>query len=615
MKPFVHLLSVAVLCVACLLGGCGDNPRATALLSRADSLMASRPDSALVLLDSCEAEATVWPESQQMRHRLLQAKARNKAYVPFTSDSVMTVVADYYDRHGTANEQVEAHYLLGCVYRDLGEAPQALAAYHDAVECADTTAANCDYTLLSRVYAQSAALLRSIQLPYETIEEANKGAVMGHRAGDSLIILDCQLLKADAYYLLENTDSVISVSEYASNRFLHFCDTMYSLIALKPAIVGYLGKGLLDSVKIKLDTYERFLKNKPHNVIAYSMKNINVIKAQYYLQCHQYDSASFYYQQARSIATTPEECVNVLRGFSRYYIGVGNADSALKYTDLYVSADDSVYRTSVRDNFAKMHSLYNYERHQRKAERAEHQLSELRYRFMVAVFLTIIFITLLLLYVKKKREMLRRDYQALNTKYVESLNEYTASKKETELLKEAKDSDEQLINQLKQEKAVDADTIAKLTRKIERNKAKIRQNEENIQKQASAIAEFQKDKKRPDQWNMEERLFNLPLLSHLHAIIAKGRQPSDSQLNEVIELMNSMLPSFIPRVQELYPTINRANLLFCIFTKLRFINSERAVLFNMTSQSVTNRCAFLYKKLTGKKGGAGDFDVEIQKMG
>ena len=615
MKAFVHFLSVAVLCVACLLGGCGDNPRATALLSRADSLMASRPDSALLLLDSCEAEATVWPESQQMRFHLLQAKARNKAYVPFTSDSVMTVVADYYDRHGTANEQVEAHYLLGCVYRDLGEAPKALAAYHDAVECADTTAADCDYGLLSRLHAQMSSLSHHMQLPYEALEEARKAESMSILANDSLIQLDSKMLRADAYSLLGNADSLIALSEYVSSRYLQYGDTLYSVLYLKQAINGYLRKGWLDSAKEAIDTYERFLIDKPNHIIVSSKKNFNVIKAQYYLQHHQNDSALYYYQQASYMATTPEERLNVLRGFTHYYIGVGNADSALKYTDLYVSTDDSVYRTSVRDNFAKMHSLYNYERHQRKAERAEHQLSELRYRFMVAVFLTIIFITLLLLYVKKKREMLRRDYQALNTKYVESLNEYTASKKETELLKEAKDSDEQLINQLKQEKAVDADTIAKLTRKIERNKAKIRQNEENIQKQASAIAEFQKDKKRPDQWNMEERLFNLPLLSHLHAIIAKGRQPSDSQLNEVIDLMNSMLPSFIPRVQELYPTINRANLLFCIFTKLRFINSERAVLFNMTSQSVTNRCAFLYKKLTGKKGGAGDFDVEIQKMG
>ena len=375
-------------------------------------------------------------------------------------------------------------------------------------------------------------------------------------------------------------------------------------------------KGWLDSAKEAMDTYERLLTDKPNNIVAYSKKNFNVIKALYYLQCHQYDSAYHYNQQASYTATTPEEQLNVLRGLSFYYIGKGEADSALKYTDLYVSTDDSVYRTSVRENFAKMQALYNYERNQRKAEQAEHHLSELRYRFMVAAFLTIILITLLLLYVKKKKEMMRREYQALNTKYVESLNEYTASKKETELLKEAKDRRAQeALEKAKQEKAVDADIIANLTRKIERNKAKIRQNEENLQKQASAIAEFQRDKKRPDQWNMEERLFNLPLLSHLHASIAKGRQPSDSQLNEVIELTNSMLPSFIPRVQELYPNINRANLLFCIFTKLRFINSERAVIFNMTSQSVTNRCAFLYKKLTGKKGGAGNFDVEIQKMG
>jgi hypothetical protein len=108
MKRLGFVLVAALPLVFCLLlGGCGDNSRATALLSRADSLMAGRPDSALQLLDSCEAEVAAWPESQQMRFHLLQAKAQNKAYVPFTSDSVMTVVSDYYDRHGTSNEQVE----------------------------------------------------------------------------------------------------------------------------------------------------------------------------------------------------------------------------------------------------------------------------------------------------------------------------------------------------------------------------------------------------------------------------------------------------------------------------------------------------------------------------
>ena len=615
MKPFVHFLSVAVLCVACLLSGCGDNPRATALLSRADSLMASRPDSALQLLDSCEAEATVWPESQQMRHRLLQAKARNKAYVPFTSDSVMTVVADYYDRNGTANEQMEAHYLLGCVYRDLGEAPQALAAYHDAVECADTTAADCDYALLSRVHAQMASLLIRIQLPYETLDEAHNAEKTGVRAGDSLMMLDGKMQKAYAYFLIGNLDSVISISEFVSKRYLQYGDTLYSLIALKSVTIGYIKKEMLEPARTAMNAYERLLTDKPNNIVAYSKKNFNLIKAQYYLKCHQYDSAYHYNQLANSLAVTPEERLNVLRGFSHYYIGIGEADSALKYTDLYVSTDDSIYRTSVRENFAKMQALYNYERNQRKAEHMQHQLSGLRYRFTVVAFVFITLVASFLFYVKRKKEKMGREYQELNTRYVESLNQYTASKNETELLKEAKESDELLISKLRQEKAVDAETISKLTQKVERNKAKIKKNEEELRKQASAIAEFQKDKKRPDQWDMEDGLFNLPLLSRLHASIAKGRQPSDRQLDEIIELTNSMLPMFIPRIQELYPTINHVNLLFCIFTKLRFINSERAVIFNISYQSVTNRCAFLYEKLTGKKGGAGDFETEIQKMG
>ena len=182
----IDVLLVAVLMVVSLfLGGCGDNPRAVSLLARADTLMASRPDAALWLLDSCEAEAAAWPEAQQMRFRLLQAKAQNKAYVPFTSDSVMTVVADYYDHHGTSNEQMEAYYLLGCVYRDLGEAPKALSAYHDAVECADTTAVDCDYSLLSRVHAQMSSLLHRMQLPYEALDEAGKAENTSILADDS----------------------------------------------------------------------------------------------------------------------------------------------------------------------------------------------------------------------------------------------------------------------------------------------------------------------------------------------------------------------------------------------------------------------------------------------
>ena len=47
-----------------------------------------------------------------------------------------------------------AHYLLGRAYHEHGEAPMALQCYHDAIDCANTTAADCDYAQLARVYGQ-----------------------------------------------------------------------------------------------------------------------------------------------------------------------------------------------------------------------------------------------------------------------------------------------------------------------------------------------------------------------------------------------------------------------------------------------------------------------------
>ena len=160
MKPFVHFLSVAVLCVACLLSGCGDNPRATALLSRADSLMASRPDSALLLLDSLLTDSDRLSTHFVMQCRLRRLNASNKLDTVFTAAHVTQAkaLADHFDDCGTPNEQMLAYYLLGRTYADAGEAPRAIEAYNTAADRADTIATDCDYRQLCFVYTQMTGL-------------------------------------------------------------------------------------------------------------------------------------------------------------------------------------------------------------------------------------------------------------------------------------------------------------------------------------------------------------------------------------------------------------------------------------------------------------------------
>ena len=91
---------------------------------------------------------------------------RNLAYEPLTErdDTLMQRVVAYYLEHGTANELMEAYYLLGSVYRDLHEAPRALDAFLDGINAADTTSKECKYSLLARLYGQMSDILHKQSL-------------------------------------------------------------------------------------------------------------------------------------------------------------------------------------------------------------------------------------------------------------------------------------------------------------------------------------------------------------------------------------------------------------------------------------------------------------------
>ena len=95
----------------------------------------------VLLTFSCRNTA----DDRRMAQIIHEADSLNRNDIAMTNDSLLLMACRYYDRHGTPNEQMRAHYLLGCVYRDRGEAPRAIDSYKDAIAKADTTASDCDY--------------------------------------------------------------------------------------------------------------------------------------------------------------------------------------------------------------------------------------------------------------------------------------------------------------------------------------------------------------------------------------------------------------------------------------------------------------------------------------
>ena len=78
---------------------------------------------------------------------------------------------DYFDRHGSSNERMRSRYMLGRTYYFLDELPRALEIYNEAADCADTTSADCDYKVLSRIHAQKAVIFNMQIQPRSQLSE------------------------------------------------------------------------------------------------------------------------------------------------------------------------------------------------------------------------------------------------------------------------------------------------------------------------------------------------------------------------------------------------------------------------------------------------------------
>ncbi|SDO44853.1 hypothetical protein SAMN04487900_12053, partial [Prevotella communis] len=156
-------------------------------------------------------------DGEQMRQRLADVQACNQADTVFSSRWLPTVdsLVDYFDSHGTPNERLVAHYLQGRVYHDMGEAPQAIDCYQQAVEQVDTAAEDCDFRTLMSVYGQMSHLFHAQFLPDDEISAIKSVAEIAHKRNDAFMEAIAVGRLSGPYFLKNDTDSVLIVENQA----------------------------------------------------------------------------------------------------------------------------------------------------------------------------------------------------------------------------------------------------------------------------------------------------------------------------------------------------------------------------------------------------------------
>ena len=218
-----------IVVILCMFLSCGIRREYKDALLLAESVMDEHPDSALLILDSLGQYETEFTRHFRMQYQLHRQNAVNKTSDKFTSDSLCQVLVHYFDRHGSVNERVLAHYLLGRAYTDMGDAPQAISSYQDAISAADTTAADFRFSILSNAYAQMADIYHYQLLLTNEIETRKKASSYAYRANQPKWGIYNHAISAGAYILLNKKDSAELILKSAIEQYRKYGYTQEAL--------------------------------------------------------------------------------------------------------------------------------------------------------------------------------------------------------------------------------------------------------------------------------------------------------------------------------------------------------------------------------------------------
>lgn len=570
-----------------LLASCAGNRKYDDLMQRADSIMNVNDDSAKVairMLDGVKSQLPEFSKAQKMRYELLRHKAMNKAYISFTSDSKMKEVVDYYDRHGSANERMLANYVLGCVYRDMHEVPLALEYYNKATEQADTTAADCDYGTLYRVYSQMGFLFSKQYLPYQLLDAFGKAEKYAYLAKDTLNAIINYQNKGDAYDYLGRKDSVVAINLRSANMFKRIGDNYNAAIALGCNYSYYIEKQ--DSVNAK-KAFEAYFSTGYEGNSNYGDAKAFLLceKGRYYMFISRLDSAFSCLNQSLKLSKSYSNKAAATKVLAQYYARVNKPVLAMKYALKSSEYNDSDLLAVRESQLQQIQAMYNYGRNQEIARKAE--LKAERITMLVYVLIAggvVIFLLLTHLYLKQLK---KKKEKILVTKhlYDDSLLKLRQKQEELELLRTVNDrkiadvikEKEQTINKLED----DLKDIRDKYSNSSLSDVDILLKESSIYKRIKYLELHPKEIMRENDW---------------------------IELEETIE---QLIPSFIPLLK------NRLNVMayrICLLVKLEISTSSIAILLGLSSSAISKYRKVMLEKLCGRSGKPKDFDEYIRQI-
>lgn len=390
MARFTHISFLSLLAIISLWSilSCS-GPRHSQQLLKAEAIIATHPDSALIILQSLSRDNL----SDADRHfaDFLTIKAKDKAYIYHTSDSLILDVLSYASSHQSEGYYPEALYYAGRVYSDLGDSPNALIYFQKALE--ELYRGQKNFDLESRILSQTGRLLNVLHLPDEAAVYMATTIKLDSIVGDTVNwIYDLQLLghtliRAKDFKGAEATLKAavdlesIFPEDLGVNTQMYYAYAKYKTGDLDSALL------LIRGIPERADSLDR------NGALAYA--------AQIYHKAGIKDTAYIYADRLIHSSDKADKEIGYQTILQPALRNLLPPDSLDPYLSAYASILNSYHDSHQAEMALLQQAHYNYEIQQRDRLKAEQAKDSIR-TWLIAALLGLLLAVIGILYTRKR---------------------------------------------------------------------------------------------------------------------------------------------------------------------------------------------------------------------
>lgn len=364
-----------------------DNPR----LIHVSNIVSSSPTDALAALDSIDYGSL--RASDRHFYDFLSVKARDKAYIEHSSDSLILDVLAYYDGHKI---YPEALYYAGRVYSDMGDYPSALEYFQNSLDNITDDSAEM-IELKGRVLSQTGRLLNRLRLYDRAIPYLREALVVDSILEDTFsLAYDNELLGA-VYRHKRELQKAENSFERASRWAQSLTDRDVANMQKHLAITKLYQGDTLAALSL--------IRGVPDRVRPIQRNEALIYASTIFRAAGLPDSA---YAYADRLVHSPDHN-NRKSGyrnlFSPELFDMIPSDSVPLFVRDYHSSLESYYNEHDAQRAMMQDAFYNYQLHQRERQKAESR-SRHTLHVSIALMFVILVLAIIILYLRYRRKTL-----------------------------------------------------------------------------------------------------------------------------------------------------------------------------------------------------------------